>query len=994
MGTRPLAPLTARRTIGLLLDNTWDPIAWDVWAGAHDVAWARDVNLICVPGGALHSPIEFDVQANVLYDLIGADNVDGLIIWGGGLGQFVGAEEIRRLCEQYRPLPIVNAALLLEGIPSVRVNNYRGMREAVTHLIETHGYRRIGFIRGPGGHPEAEDRYHAYADTLAEHDIPLNPALVAPGEFARDSGEEAIKLLLDQRKLRPQVDIEAIAAVDDSTALGAMNALQARRIRVPEDIAVVGFDNVEVSWYATPPLTTVPSLAYDQSRRATEMVLALMDGEEIPEQVSVTTHLIVRQSCGCLDPIVAQTVAEPMAAANETFKAALAARREEILFEMVQSMGTPATGLDLVLAEQLADAFAAEMEDGSPGAFVPTVSDVVRQVVAARGNVSAWQGILSTLRRYALPHLIKDSTALLEAENLWQQARVMIGEEAERKQAYQAFQAQQQTDTLHEVGRALVTSTTIAELADVLARELPRLDIPSCYLSLYEDPESPTESSRLILAYDKGQRFELEADGLRFPSRQLAPTGVFRREDRHSMSLVPLYFGENQLGFALLEIGPQDARIHEPLRGQVSSALQGALLIQQVEERGDALQEANYAIQRRAIQLETSAKISRAVTSIFDMDQLLHQTVNLIRDSFDFYHVGIFLLTEIGDWAVLQEATGDAGEQMKAEGHRLAVDDNSMVGWTAAHREARIALYAEEDAVRFANPLLPRTRSEMTLPLAVGERVLGVLNVQSTHEAAFDEDDVRALQSMADQVAVAIENARRISDEAAMLEATSPVYRASRLLTTATATDEVASAIIDSVNTTGADGCLVVEFEFSPGGEPETLVYLGVWRQDREPQFQAGLRLPISDSPFPLEMVSSLWAVTDVEEDERLPESARAVFLETDARALVNIPLRSGEKVIGQVVVLRATPGPFPETALRLYEVLSDQAAVALERAQLLDRAQRLAAQEQRTRQMIDRIRQAADVEQTLRTTAAELSQAMDVPHVSIELSLEAPEQE
>jgi GAF domain-containing protein len=276
----------------------------------------------------------------------------------------------------------------------------------------------------------------------------------------------------------------------------------------------------------------------------------------------------------------------------------------------------------------------------------------------------------------------------------------------------------------------------------------------------------------------------------------------------------------------------------------------------------------------------------------------------------------------------------------------------------------------------------------------VGERVLGVLNVQSTHEAAFDEDDVRALQSMADQVAVAIENARRISDEAAMLEATSPVYRASRLLTTATATDEVASAIIDSVATTGADGCLVVEFEFSPGGEPETLVYLGVWRQDREPQFQAGLRLPISESPFPLEMISSLWAVTDVEEDERLPESARDVFLETEARALVNIPLRSGEKVIGQVVVLRATPGPFPETALRLYEVLSDQAAVALERAQLLDRAQRLAAQEQRTRQMIDRIRRAADVEQTLRTTAAELSQAMDVPHVSIELSLEAPGQE
>jgi GAF domain-containing protein len=109
---------------------------------------------------------------------------------------------------------------------------------------------------------------------------------------------------------------------------------------------------------------------------------------------------------------------------------------------------------------------------------------------------------------------------------------------------------------------------------------------------------------------------------------------------------------------------------------------------------------------------------------------------------------------------------------------------------------------------------------------------------------------------------------------------------------------------------------------------------------------------------------------------------------------LVNIPLRSGEKVIGQIVVLRTTPGPFPETALRLYQVLSDQAAVALERAQLLEGAQRLAIQEQQARQMIDRIRRATGVEQALQTAAEELSQAMGVPHVSIELNPKALVQE
>ena len=183
----------------------------------------------------------------------------------------------------------------------------------------------------------------------------------------------------------------------------------------------------------------------------------------------------------------------------------------------------------------------------------------------------------------------------------------------------------------------------------------------------------------------------------------------------------------------------------------------------------------------------------------------------------------------------------------------------------------------------------------------------------------------------------------------------------------------------------------MVEFEYSSTGEPEDLVYRGVWRRDREPQFQPGMRLPVTEGPFPFHIVSTLWTVADVEKDEHLPQRARQIFEATGARALVNIPLRAREKVIGQVVVLRATPGPFPDTALRLYEALSNQAAVALERGQLLEEAQRRAEQEQQARQMIDRIHRAMDIEQVLQTTAAELSQAMSVPHVSIELSLEAP---
>ncbi len=264
-------------------------------------------------------------------------------------------------------------------------------------------------------------------------------------------------------------------------------------------------------------------------------------------------------------------------------------------------------------------------------------------------------------------------------------------------------------------------------------------------------------------------------------------------------------------------------------------------------------------LQHRAVLLATVAEVGRAAASILELEPLIDRVVDLVRERFDLYYVGLFLLDETGRYAVLKAGTGEAGRLMKEQAYRLPVGGHSMVGTACAQRQARIALDVGEEPTRFDNPLLPKTRSEMALPLVVGERVLGALDVQSAQPAAFSEEDIAILQLVADQVAVAVDNARKFSEEAALLEATSPLYRASRRLTTAMTTDQVAQAILESVAETGADGCVVVEFEFSPAGEPEALLYRGVWRRDREPQFRAGMRVPIAESPFPWEMVHNFY---------------------------------------------------------------------------------------------------------------------------------------
>ena len=168
---------------------------------------------------------------------------------------------------------------------------------------------------------------------------------------------------------------------------------------------------------------------------------------------------------------------------------------------------------------------------------------------------------------------------------------------------------------------------------------------------------------------------------------------------------------------------------------------------------------------RSTIQLQTAAEVSRAATSILDINELLPNIVELIRNHFEYYYVGIFLIDEQNEWAYLRAATGEMGTEMINAGHRLKVEDSSMIGWCITHKGARIALDVGEDAVRFANPLLPLTRSEMALPLITHGKIIGAMTIQSDKSAAFSRVDITALQTMSDLVANAIENARLFTDK-------------------------------------------------------------------------------------------------------------------------------------------------------------------------------------------------------------------------------------
>ena len=232
-----------------------------------------------------------------------------------------------------------------------------------------------------------------------------------------------------------------------------------------------------------------------------------------------------------------------------------------------------------------------------------------------------------------------------------------------------------------------------------------------------------------------------------------------------------------QLSQAAQRMGSGD--LAQPVK--VGGATEVVTLAQAFNGMADQLRELIGSLEERVAErtrsLQAAADVSRATTSLRDPDELLRQVVDLVQERFNLYYVGLFLVDKARQWAVLRAGTGDAGQTMIAREHRLAVAGESMIGRCVVDDQARIALDVGQEPVRFDNPLLPETRSEMALPLHSRGQVIGAMTVQSAVEAAFGETDIAVMQTMADQVAVVIDNARLFVETQAALKEMEATHR-------------------------------------------------------------------------------------------------------------------------------------------------------------------------------------------------------------------------
>lgn len=461
-----------RRTIGLLINDIDGNYQTYLWLMIKKAAEKLDCNLIVYQGRSLGRKEDADAQHHIIYDFASRGNLDGIVITGGSVANYITHEEFALFCKRYSQIPFVSIGAVVPGQTSIIIDNKEGMKSLVAHLVKDHGYRRIAFVTGPKDNIDSNERFEAYVEVLAENGIKVDDDLVFHGDFVSETGYCIMKDVIQSG-----IEFDAIVYANDDMALGAVKCLKDLKKTSDMDLTrkyvICGFDDSINSSLTKPSLTTVRQPLEEVCQDALEMLLRKIDGEKLEEIIAFPSLLVKRESCRCLCTDKANMLSESYLRLVPNYK-------------------------------------------------------------------------------------------------------------------------------IHEN----VQTYSLDELYERITKSLRRCNIRSCFISRYQDgsflyDHSLTydgtfvlpKQSELIYAYYDNSRIDIKDNIKYFKTKDIVPS-QFNPKDRRITYLVnPLFFNDEHFGFVVFEVQNDDVINFEPLRGQISNTMKGALMLLERDKMEECIRE-------------------------------------------------------------------------------------------------------------------------------------------------------------------------------------------------------------------------------------------------------------------------------------------------------------------------------------------------------------------------------------------------------------------
>ncbi len=767
-----------RPTIGVLpgwevyengnLINYLGPLLYGVRAAARE----RQCNLLMAcgagaPGGVLGDiePAWLEPAPDTFFIPVSPANTDGLII----INPLVSKERIayvRELVEAGQRIVFVGAAL---NGPAIAIDNYGGIKRAVTHLVE-HGHRRIAFIAGSPNDLDGDsgERLQAYRAALEAHGIDVDPALIAYGLHIVEGARLAMQQILDEK-----IPFTAVLGSSDECAIGAMQVLKERGYRIPEDAAIIGFDDGSEALVQDPPLTSVHSPTFERGFRALELMLEYVEGKRHePVLLTVPARLVIRQSCGCLVLDSGRIGSRfPSVWPAENAKVWDEDRLSHRMAEAVLNCARFLTREEVrAFCQDLVRAYHLGLEGSNQQEFHHTLEKILQHTDAIGDDAHVWLAGISTLRKI-LPSLLQTDEPTLR-----EQMEIVLFRASERisevmQQTHQRFLVEQQwtTDRMSSLTSHLFATLDENQIFNVLAERLPEMGIPHAAIIFYEAEEGNPFAWSVIRTipgqWDTSHRFR---------TREFPPSTIYPPSEPYSLALIPLVIRGVLSGFVAFDSSRLD--LYGAIVQQLQLAFSSARLYREASdgrrlaEEGRRLAEAANQMKSRFLstvshELRTPLTVISALSAdLLDQTQGGAPSPCLYRDYIDGIHTStqhldglirdvldlaqnqqgqLMLVCEPLDLIEVLESAAVVGEQLahqKGLSWGLEIIGELPKVWGDRTRLRQVLLNLINNAIKFTSQGEVRVRAAMDagkVMITVSDTGLGI--PQEEQAIIFDE---------------------------------------------------------------------------------------------------------------------------------------------------------------------------------------------------------------------------------------------------------------